>query len=300
MKEFYIMSKNINLIPVTDSSKILSDEKTEIEFKNDLENIKVSLIDHTPWPHIVQYLPNYVNTKVSADSNLAYSPSQNADDLEKAFKSTTLPSILETIRLFFRVEGISVQDALRLIRHHTLSFSAQCTDDHLSPDFKTVVPESIENSPEFYKRYKDLTQLCHELYAEMIESKKISTTDAHLILNKNHDNFYHVSCNFKDLLGFVKQHIDQQNQSKSINILAYQMWLAVCQQYPIAHLNLVDYEQPSYCNSENLNGTNPPNKKTKFESMLTEYKGDLVFFSETATEHIEMIRKGEIFTIQPE
>lgn len=323
------MPKNNNLTPVKLPMPIRFGEKPEIEFVNDLENINVALVDHTPWPSIVSYLPGYVNATWADEPIQSFEPSQIADDLEKAFSFKTLPSILETIRLTFRIEGISVQDVTHLIRHRTFSFSAQCTGDRWLSHHKAVVPEAIENSPEFYERYKRLTQECRELYADMIDSKEISIMDARLILNKNHDNFYYASCNLKDLIGFVKQRIDRQIQPKSDNILAYQMWLAVCQQYPIAHLGLVDFEQPSMhyiknarnghatnlyfpeANSdqfewnekdfiyqayrEELNGTDASEGPTIFEKMLEEYKGDLLFYAETAAEHIEMIRKGELF-----
>lgn len=328
------MPINNNLKPIKKPFQINLDQKTEIEYLNDLENIKIILIDHTPWPQIIQYVSKYSsNVSHSIDSNFVNTFAQTADALEAAFTTNTIPSILDTIRLTFRIEGISVQDALNLTRNHTFSFSAHCSNDYFAPDFKAVVPEAIENSPEFYKRYKQLTQSCYQLYTEMVESNEISLLDARLILNKNHDNLYHASCNFKDFLEFVKQNIDRQTQTKSNNIIAYQMWLAVCQQYPIAHLNLIDFEQPSQhyiknarkdysinlyfpepnsdtfewneedfiyqAHRENLNGTNPSDEDTIFETLLKEYQGDLVFFSETATDHIEMIRKGEIFNTEP-
>lgn len=319
------MPKNNNLEPVKLPMPIRFGEKPEFEFANDLENINVALVDHTPWGNLVNYLPGYVNATWADTPEQSFSPQQIVDDIEKAFTFKTLPSILETIRLTFRVEGISVQDVTHLIRQRSFSFSAQCTGDRWLSHHTAVIPESIENSPEFLERYKDLTVACRELYADMIDSKKISIMDARLILNKNHDNFYYVSTNVKDLLGFIKQRIDRQIQPKSDNIIAYQMYLELCRAYPIAHLDLVDFEMPSFhyiknartghatnlyypeANSdtfewnekdfiyqgyrEDVNGTQKPEGPTKFEQMLQNYKEELEGHKKAAKEYLEQFKK---------
>jgi thymidylate synthase (FAD) len=303
------MPKNNSLTPVVLPMPIRFNEKPDFEFKNDLENINVTLVDHTPFENVFNYLPGYVNATWADKPQVEFSVAQRVDDIEKAFTFKTLPSILETMRLTFRVEGISVQDVTHLIRHRTFSFSAQCTGDRWLSHHIAVVPESIENSPEFLERYKEVTRASRELYADMIDSKKISIMDARLILNKNHDNFYYASTNVKDLLGFIKQRLDRQIQPKSDNIIAYQMYLALCRAYPIAHLNIIDFEAPSYhyiknarnghatnlyypeANSdqfewnendfiyqgfrEDINGTEKPEGLTIFEKMLEGYKEEL-------------------------
>lgn len=315
------MPKNNNLQPVKLPMPLRFGEKPNFEFKNDLENINVTLVDYTPWKNIVNYLPGFVNATWADKPNESRNIVQIVDDIEKAFTFKTLPTILETIRLTFRIEGISVQDVTHLIRHRTFSFSAQCTGDRWLTHHTAVVPESIQNSPEFYERYVELTKACRELYVDMIDSKQISIMDARLILNKNHDNFYYASCSLKDLLGFVKQRIDRQIQPKSDNIMAYQMWLEVCKAYPIAHLNIIDFEMPSFHyiknarsghatnlyfpeeNSdkfewnendfiyqdyrENVNGTNPPEGPTIFQTMFEGYKEELEKLKKASKKYLE-------------
>lgn len=310
------MPKNNNLEPVKLPMELRFNEKPNFDFVNDLENIKVTLVDHTPFEHLLNYLPGYVNATWSDYPQTSFSAKQTLEDIEKALTFKTLPSILETIRFTFRIEGISVQDVTHLIRHRTFSFSAQCTGDRWLSHHTAVIPEAIENSPEFVERYKDLTRQCRELYADMIDSKQISIMDARLILNKNHDNFYYASANLKDLLGFMRQRLDRQIQPKSDNILAYQMYLAICSVYPIADLELIDFEYPSYhyiknarnghatnlyfpeensdkfewnekdfiyqAYREEINGTNPPEGPTKFEQMLNDYKRELEDLKQSA------------------
>lgn len=314
------MPKNNNLEPVQLPMPFRFGEKPDFEFKNDLENINITLVDHTPLANIVSYLPGYVNATWADAPQQSFTTEQIVEDIEKALTFKTLPSILETIRLTFRVEGISVQDVTHLIRHRTFSFSAQCTGDRWLTHHDAVIPEAIQNSPEFVERYKELTYACRELYQEMIDSKEISIMDARLILNKNHDNFYYASCNLKDLFGFIKQRIDRQIQPKSDNIIAYQMWLAVCRVYPIAHLDIIDFEAPSFhyiknarnghatnlyfpeassdkfewnekdfiyqAFREDVNGTQPDGSPTIFQKMLADYKTELATLRETSKQQL--------------
>jgi thymidylate synthase ThyX len=321
------MPKNNNLEPVKLPMKIRFGEDPDFEFVNDLENIKVTLVDCTPWENIMKYAPGWVNATWADEPRLEYTPVEIADSLEKIFNFNTLPSVLETIRLTFLIEGISVQDVTHLLRHRTFSFSAQCTGDRWLTHQKAVVPESIQNSPEFYERYVELTKACRQLYVDMINSKKISIMDARLILNKNHDNFYYASCNFKDLIGFIKQRIDRQIQPKSDNIVAYQMYLELCRAYPIAHFEIIDFDMPSWHyiknarnghatnlyfpepNSdkfewnekdfiyqawrEDLNGTNPPEGPTIFQRKLAQYKKELEELKEKSRKYFEELRNKE-------
>lgn len=321
------MPKNNNLTPVKLPMPIRFGEKPDFEFKNDLENINVTLVDHTPWENLLNYLPGYVNATWSDTPQEKFSKAQIIDDIEKALTFKTLPSILETIRFTFRIEGISVQDVTHLIRHRNFSFSAQCTGDRWLSHHTAVIPESIENSPEFLERYKEVTRMSRELYADMIDSKKISIMDARLILNKNHDNFYYASTNIKDLLSFIKQRLDRQIQPKSDNIIAYQMYLALCRAYPIAHIGLVDFESPSYHYIKNarnghatnlyypeessdqfewneddfiyqgyredINGTQRPEGPSKFESMLQSYKDELEELKVSSKQYFEDFAKED-------
>lgn len=321
------MPKNNNLTPVKLPMPIRFGEKPDFEFKNDLENINVTLVDHTPWENLLNYLPGYVNATWADTPQEKFSKAQIIDDIEKALTFKTLPSILETIRFTFRIEGISVQDVTHLIRHRNFSFSAQCTGDRWLSHHTAVIPESIENSPEFLERYKEVTRMSRELYTDMIDSKKISIMDARLILNKNHDNFYYASTNIKDLLSFIKQRLDRQIQPKSDNIIAYQMYLALCRAYPIAHIGLVDFEAPSYHYIKNarnghatnlyypeessdqfewneedfiyqgyredINGTQRPEGPSKFESMLQGYKDELEELKVSSKQYFEDFAKED-------
>lgn len=314
------MPINNNLTPVNLPMPIRFGEKPDFEFVNDLENINITLVDHTPLENIIKYLPGYVNATWADQPQVSFSNEHVVEDIEKALTFKTLPSILETIRLTFRVEGISVQDVTHLIRHRMFSFSAQCTGDRWLSHHTAVIPEAIQNSPEFVDRYKEVTKLSRELYADMIDSKKISLMDARLILNKNHDNFYYASTSLKDLFGFIRQRTDRQIQPASDNIIAYQMWLAVCKVYPIAHLNIIDFEAPSfhyiknarnghatnlYFPEENsdkfewnekdfiyqafrdeVNGTNAPEGDTIFRKMFNSYKEELDNLAATSKDEL--------------
>src|SRR5699024_10200805 len=85
------------------------------------------------------------------------------------------------------------------------------------------------------------------LYADMIDTKEISLMDARYALPKSTNQTYYMSMNYKDLVGFIKQRTDRAIQPKADNIMAYQMWLAVCKQLPIiAAADVVNFNEPSW------------------------------------------------------
>lgn len=79
----------------------------------------------------------------------------------------------------------------------------------------------------------------------MIDSKQISIMDARYILPRCLDTFYYMRINLKDVIYFIKQRIDKQIQPETDNIIAYQMYCAILEQYPVAN-GLIDIHQPSY------------------------------------------------------
>ena len=81
----------------------------------------------------------------------------------------------------------------------------------------------------------------------MIDTKEISLMDARYALPKSTNQTYYMSMNYKDLVGFIKQRIDRAIQPKADNIMAYQMWLAVCKQLPIiAAADVINFNEPSW------------------------------------------------------
>ena len=119
-----------------------------------------------------------------------------------------------------------------IIRHRAGSFAAQCTGDRDLRDDPAVIPESVENSPEFLERWKTLVLESKKLYSDMTDSKTVSMMDARMILPKCLTSFYYMRLNLKDLIGFVRQRQDAQIQPAADNILAARMAIEACKAIP--------------------------------------------------------------------
>lgn len=243
------MPKNNNLKPVQLPMDIRFNVEPETEFKTLEDSIDVQLMDAPTEEELLSYIPQYVNATWAENPYefKNYSDEYKKMSIVKMLKGKTLPSALETIRFTFMITGITLQEVTHLLRHRTASFSAVCTGDRFMHFDDVIMPESIANSPEFAERYKKLAEDSKKLYADMIDTKEISLMDARYALPKSTNQTYYMSMNYKDLVGFIKQRIDRAIQPKADNIMAYQMWLAICKQLPIiAAADVINFNEPSW------------------------------------------------------
>ena len=113
-----------------------------------------------------------------------------------------------------------------------MSFSAICSADRDLRHEDCLVKPSIDWSPEFGERYRNLVIKCKELYADMVDSDFVSMLDARTILPACLEHHYYVRVNLKDALHFIRQRIDRQIQPESDNIIAMKMWIEIVRRYP--------------------------------------------------------------------
>lgn len=259
------MPKNNNLIPVELPMVQRFGEKPTTNFKNNLDSIKVTLMQAPTMDDLRKYLPAFANatwSELPGDyDNLSI---KMKDELiREVFLGKTLPTALETINLNFRIEGISLQEVTHIIRYRNASFSADCSGDKWWTHKDALVPNSIQNSngskdddyfystnkaiapDDFYGRYRQIVEASKQLYCDMIDSKKISIMDARYILPRCLETFYYMRLSLKDALHFIKQRIDKQIQPETDNVIAYQMYLEILRQFPVAN-GIVDIHAPSH------------------------------------------------------
>ena len=230
------MPQNKNLTPVTFPMELRFGEEPTTEFKNDLESLNVVLLDHPDPERARRMVYQFINATWEDAPGL-----HNPDDvpswkwhqaLELALNFKALPTVMETLDFTFRIEGIDLQTVTHLIRHRTFSFSAQCTGDRWQSHSSALVPGPVQNSPELYERWKRHVEEGKQLYADMIDTQKISIMDARTILPRCIETHYYARCNLKDLLNFLRQRFDKQIQPTTDNVMAYQMLLAVARLFP--------------------------------------------------------------------
>lgn len=250
------MPKNNNLEPVQLPMVQRFGERPKTEFKNNLDAIKITLMQAPTMDDLRKYLPQFANaTWAELPGDYDKLPIQEKDALiREVFLGKTLPTALETINLNFRFEGISLQEVTHIIRYRNASFSADCSGDKWWTNKDALVPNSIQNSngtpggsgkDDYYTRYKLLVHECKKLYCEMIDSKQISIMDARYILPRCLETFYYVRMSLKDAIHFIKQRIDKQIQPETDNVIAYQMYLEILRQYPVAN-GIIDIHAPSW------------------------------------------------------
>lgn len=230
------MPINQDLQPIELPMDLKFGQRPNTRFQNNLEALKVELVDAPTTDQARNVAWHYVKA-TWADQPSEISPENAPDDIKSknlldVLQFRALPTPMECLGFTFRLSGLSFQEVTHIIRHRAGSFAAQCTGDRDLRDDAAVIPESVENSPDFLERYKKLVEDSKQLYSDMTDSKVISMMDARMILPKCMTSFYYMRLNLKDLIGFVNQRQDVQIQPAADNILAIQMALAACKAIP--------------------------------------------------------------------
>tara|TARA_Y100000310_G_scaffold91181_1_gene88490 strand:+ start:9022 stop:9993 length:972 start_codon:yes stop_codon:yes gene_type:complete len=254
------MPQNLDLDPIQLPVKLRFNEEPVTEFKNNLESLRIELVDY-PNPNSVKRAAYRMVEATWADhpvkvTNL--SELEISEKMEELFSFKALPNAMETFGFTFLFGGIDLQTVTHLIRHRAASWAAQCTGDRFLNHEACLVPSSVENSPEFYERWKRHVQESKELYADMADSRKISLMDARCILPKCLETFYYGRFNMKDLLGFIRQRQDKQIQPEVDNIIAAMIAREIINIFPEAHVG-INLRSPSFHYAKNFRsgtGTN--------------------------------------------
>lgn len=230
------MPKNNNLEPIELPMDLKFDQTPTTDFLNNLKALKVELVDAPTTEQARNVAWHYVKA-TWADDPGEINPDQassrvKSKNLLDVLQFRALPTPMECLGFTFRLSGLSFQEVTHIIRHRAGSFAAQCTGDRDLRDDPVVIPESVENSPDFLERYTRLVIESKQLYADMTDSKVVSMMDARMILPKCMTSFYYMRLNLKDLIGFVRQRQDAQIQPAADNILAARMAIEACKAIP--------------------------------------------------------------------
>ena len=243
------MPINNNLEPITLPMELKFGNKPTTNFHNNLEALNVELVDAPTTQQARDVAWHYVKA-TWADDPTEISPSTapsalKSKNLLDVLQFRALPTPMECLGFTFRLSGLSFQEVTHIIRHRAGSFAAQCTGDRDLRNDDAVIPESVENSPEFLERYKKIVEDSKQLYADMTDSKTISMMDSRMILPKAMTAFYYMRLNLKDLIGFVKQRQDRQIQPAADNILAARMAIEACKAIPeLTHV--FNFDKPDF------------------------------------------------------
>mgnify|MGYP005640655039 CR=1 FL=1 len=245
------MPQNKNLKPIELPMVLKFNQGPKTEFHNNLAHLKVELVDHPTRDQAVNVAWQYVKATWADhpdDTNPTMMNKQHARreysrNLEDVLNFRALPTPMECLGFTFKLSGLSFQEVTHIIRHRAGSFAAQCTGDRDLRDDPAVIPEAVQNSPEFLERWKRLVLESKQLYADMCDSKAVSMMDARMILPKAMTSFYLMRLNLKDLLGFIAQRQDIQIQPAADNLLAAYMAREVLKVLPEAS-SRINFNKP--------------------------------------------------------
>lgn len=292
------MPVNNNLKPMNPPIAFSFDEKPSTVYKNNVEAIKVKLVGAPTLLQIARFLPDFVLATFAKEplseefqeletfADEAKAEEKAAKYLYETMKGERLPTALETVQLTFCIDGISIQEATHIIRQRLASFSADCSGEKSWAEKDALVPSSIENSPEFYERWKQIVEDSKELYCDMINSKEISIMDARTILPRCLKTFYFMSMPLNVALAFIRQRIDRAIQPETDNVIAYRMLSELCSIYPFISKVIDIDSQPTYYVKTLRSGTNSimyaPDPRY---NITTEYNSnDIAYGDKTRTE----------------
>lgn len=230
------MPLNNTLEPINLPMDLKFGKEPSTVFHNNLRALKVELVDSPTTEQARNVAWHYVKA-TWADTPGEVNPDEAPENIKSknlldVLQFRALPTPMECLGFTFRLSGLSFQEVTHIIRHRAGSFAAQCTGDRDLRDDDAVIPEAVENSPEFLERYMKIVRDSKQLYSDMTDSKTISMMDSRMILPKCMTSFYYMRLNLKDLIGFVKQRQDVQIQPAADNILAARMAIAACEAIP--------------------------------------------------------------------
>lgn len=219
---------------------------------NDLENIKVTLLNYTPYSELEKYIPELVTATWNEDINEFRNTLTTVDKdkiMKLVFEGKLLPTALKSIQITVLIEGITTHDVTHIIRHSGLSFAADCTGDKYITNRNLIVPSFLEDAPAEYKeRFVKLMKETYKLYDDICNElpDKVHIQDARLVLPRTLETYYYVTGSLFDFIKFLNQRIDMQVQPKSDNVIALRLYQCLRKVYPI-NIN-IHARNHFYCN----------------------------------------------------
>jgi len=180
------MPINKDLEPIELPMVLKFGQKPTTTFHNNLRALKSELVDAPTTDQARNVAWHYVKATWADQPGeidpATADPVLKSKNLLDVLQFRALPTPMECLGFTFRLSGLSFQEVTHIIRHRAGSFAAQCTGDRDLRDDDAVIPESVENSPEFLARYKKLVEDSKQLYADMTDSKVVSM---------NHSSIHH-------------------------------------------------------------------------------------------------------------
>ena len=248
-------------------------QKPTTKFCDGLESVNVRMLDCPSDKDLMRYIPEFASGTWEDRPKTDFTDEERAKVVDDLFAGYILPTALETIKMTFIIEGIDLVDVCHLIRHRTLSFSAQGTGDRDLRNDDVLVKPSISHSKHMAK-FEKLMHDAKELYADVTDDPDMPILDARTFMPRCTSNYYYVSGDLKAIMAFVAQRKDESIEPESVNIFAIKLWTEVVKRFPQLKTK-IDLRGPDHFAIETSKGGRSSNfYKPEPKNDLYEYRLD--------------------------
>ena len=207
-------------------------EEPKTRFIHALDAVNVTMLDCPSAEDLMRYIPEFASGTWEDKPKYDFTDEERAKVIDDLFAGYILPTALETIKMTFLIEGLDLVDVCHLIRHRTLSFSAQGTGDRDLRHDDVLVKPSILNDTEYLDRFQRLMFDAKQLYADITDDTDMPILDARTFMPRCTSNYYYVSGDLKAIIAFVGQRKDESIEPETINIFAIKLWTEVVKRFP--------------------------------------------------------------------
>lgn len=230
-------------------------DNININYINDLDAIKVSILNTSNLCNLKNYIPELVMATWNEDIT-EFNNSLTDEDKEKfvfrTLQGKFIPTALESINVTFKIEGMTWHDVSHLIRHKNFTFAADCSGDKVIENRAIALPEFITDLG-LQNEYNEAMKKLMHIY-NIAVNNNVHIQDARLMLPRTMTTFYYVTGSLNACISFIKQRIDRQVQPKADNIIAMQLLLELCKILPqLTQIISPDIENRFYINETKTN-----------------------------------------------
>lgn len=249
-------------------------EKPTTRFIHGLDAVKVRMLDCPTNKDLMDYIPEFASGTWEDKSKTDFTDEERQQVVNDMFDGYILPTALETIKMTFIIEGIDLVDVCHLIRHRTLSFSAQGTGDRDMRHDDVLMKPSFCGNEKYENRFKKLMHDAKELYADVTDDPDMPILDARTFMPRCTSNYYYVSGDMKAIIAFVGQRKDESIEPETMNIFAILLWTEVVKRFP--HLKTkIDLRSPdTFAIHTSIGGRSSNFYKPEPKNDIYEYRTD--------------------------
>lgn len=223
-------NKNLEERPLLVNLKLGETPRTN--FRHGLDAVNVRMLDCPSNEDLMKYIAEFASGTWEDSPKTDFTDEERAQAIDDLFAGYILPTALETIKMTFIIEGIDLVDVCHLIRHRTLSFSAQGTGDRDMRHDDVLVKPSFFSNEKYADRFEQLMLDAKQLYADVTDDPDMPILDARTFMPRCTSNYYYVSGDLKAIMAFVGQRKDESIEPESVNIFAIKLWTEVVKRFP--------------------------------------------------------------------